>query len=69
MGGGRVDCAINKVSGLQLFNRYNKLGVCKAGQEKITNRFILKAKFIIQTVAPAWQDRVQVEPQLLTSCY
>ena len=45
------------------------LGGCAVGQAKITGGYDLKAKRVIHTVGPMWEDGENDEGELLESCY
>jgi O-acetyl-ADP-ribose deacetylase len=75
LGGGGVDGAIHAAAGRGLVEACRALpevrpGVrCSTGQARITPGFGLKARFVIHTVGPVFQDGKQGEGELLASCY
>src|SRR6056297_3872773 len=68
-GGGGVDQAIHFAAGLELFDECRSLGVCEAGQAKITSGCDLDAKDVIHTVGPVWDGGESGEEEILSSCY
>lgn len=67
--GGGVDRAIHKAAGPELLVARQKIGDIATGKAFITPAYKLKAKYVIHTVGPVWQDGKQGERELLTSCY
>ena len=65
-----VDWAIYKAAGWeQLLAEREKIGKMLPGQAAYTPAFGLKAKYIIHTVGPAWQDGDHGEKEAVASCY
>ncbi|MBR4779808.1 MAG: macro domain-containing protein [Lachnospiraceae bacterium] len=68
--GGGTDSAIYKAAGeKELLAERKKIGVIKRGDIAVTPAFNLRAKYIIHTVAPAWEGGDKGEFETLKNCY
>lgn len=73
LGGGGVDGSIHRVGGKAILEACrgirNRQGGCKVGEAVITTGGNLKAKQVIHTVGPRWNNNQSKEPQKLKNCY
>ena len=73
LGGGGVDGAIHKAGGKTILEECikirNKQGGCKVGEAVITSAGNLKAKYVIHTVGPNWNNGQSREEEKLRNCY
>ncbi|MBI3793919.1 MAG: O-acetyl-ADP-ribose deacetylase [Nitrospinae bacterium] len=68
-GGSGVDGAIHRAGGPQIMEECRKIGGCPTGTAVITTGGRLKAKYVIHTVGPIYEDGLQNEPKLLANAY
>ena len=73
LGGGGVDGAIHRAGGSEILEECKKIrnrqGGCKVGEAVITNAGKLKAKKVIHTVGPKWNNGNSKEEEKLANCY
>ena len=69
LGGGGVDGAIHKAAGPELFKECKTFGGCEAGEARISKGYNLKARYIIHTPGPIYEDGKQGEAQVLKNSY
>ena len=67
--GGGVDGAIHRAGGPAIEAECRQLGGCPTGEARITTAGNLKARYVIHTAGPVYQDGLHREPELLASCY
>ena len=67
--GAGVDSRIHRKAGRALLEARESAGILSPGQAVITPGFGLPAKFVIHTVAPAWNGGSQGETAVLEMCY
>ncbi len=67
---GGVSASVFDVAGFENMEKAcREIGFCKPGKAVITSGFNLKAKYVIHTVGPNWQDGNSGEEDCLRSCY
>ena len=64
-----TDSMIHEKAGLLLRLARQRLGSIPRGGAAVTPAYNLKAKYVIHTVGPVWEDGRQNEEQVLRSCY
>lgn len=73
MGGGGVDGAIHRAGGPAILEACKeivaRIGYLPPGQAVITTGGNLKARYVIHTVGPIWQEGRKGEAEVLTSAY
>ena len=68
-GGGGVDGAIHRAGGPVIMQECRTIGSCPTGKAVITTGGTLKAKYVIHTVGPRYQNGTKGEASLLKSAY
>ncbi len=69
LGGGGVDGAIHRKAGPELVRECRLLGGCATGEVKMTQGYLLPARFVLHAVGPVWHGGGSDEAELLASCY
>lgn len=73
LGGGGVDGAIHRAGGRAILDECIKIrdrqGGCKVGEAVITTAGNLKAKCVVHTVGPRWNNGHSGEAEKLKNCY
>lgn len=73
LGGGGVDGAIHRAGGRDILDACMKIrekqGGCAVGEAVITPAGNLKAKYVIHTVGPVWNNGKNNEEEKLRNCY
>ena len=64
--GGGVDGAIHRAGGPAIEAECRQLGGCPTGEARVTTGGNLKARYVIHTVGPVYQDGCHREPELLS---
>lgn len=67
--GSGTDYAIHKAAGPKLLEARKKIGDIDEGCAAATPAFGLRAKYVLHTVSPVWQDGEHGEPELLRRAY
>jgi O-acetyl-ADP-ribose deacetylase len=68
-GGGGVDGAIHRAGGPEIMRQCRQIGGCPTGRAVITTGGNLRAKYVIHTVGPRYNDGTGKEALLLRSAY
>ena len=69
LGGGGVDGTIHRAAGPGLLRECRELGGCNHGEARITKGYNLKAKYVIHTPGPVYNDGKSGERETLRNSY
>lgn len=67
--GAGVNGAIHRAAGPGLDEECRRIGVCPAGEARITGGYDLDARWVIHTVGPVWHGGEHGEDEILAACY
>lgn len=70
LGGGGVDGAIHRAAGPDLLEACRRIGGCPTGEARITEGFLLPARYVIHTVGPVYNpSNPDQSARILENCY
>jgi O-acetyl-ADP-ribose deacetylase (regulator of RNase III) len=69
LGGSGVDGAIHRKGGIQILNECIRIGGCPIGEAVITSGGRLKARYVIHTVGPVYEEGDDYKADLLVCAY
>jgi len=67
--GGGVCGSIHRGAGLELAEACQRVAPCPTGEARITDGFLLPARYVIHTVGPIYHEGESAQRDQLASCY